>query len=108
MVSRSRPGFSDRWVASSAAACRRAGLVLAERWRARAPRRGEAPGVRLGLSSSPLPTAAGGASSITCALVPEMPKELTPARRGRPFGSQGWASPSNSTLPASQSTLEEG
>jgi hypothetical protein len=50
----------------------------------------------------------GASSTITWALVPEMPKEETPARRVRlPLG-QGVASASSSTSPASQSTFEDG
>ena len=33
--------------------------------------------------------AAGACSRTTWALVPPMPKELTPAQRGRPFDGQG-------------------
>ncbi len=52
----------------------------------------------------------GGASSrMVWALVPEMPKEETPARRGRPSGvSQGRGSVSRRTSPALQSTAVDG
>ncbi len=68
----------------------------------------EAPGLS---PVSPLfPTAAGsGASSkITWALVPLMPKEEMPARRGRPFVPHSTCSVKSSISPVSQSTLEEG
>ena len=54
------------------------------------------------------PEGSGACSKIRCALVPEMPKEETPARRGLPFASQGLCSVKSSTSPASQSTWEEG
>ncbi|CAG6936966.1 hypothetical protein PICSAR240_04569 [Mycobacterium avium subsp. paratuberculosis] len=48
-------------------------------------------------------SAAGTASMMTCALVPLMPNDDTPARRGRSPG-HGWASVNNDTAPADQST----
>ncbi len=45
---------------------------------------------------------------IAWALVPLMPNEDTPARRGRPVSGQGRVSVSSSTAPADQSTCEDG
>ena len=42
------------------------------------------------------------------ALVPLMPKEDTPARRGWPFADQGTGSVSSRTAPDSQSTCGDG
>ncbi|PSK43397.1 hypothetical protein B0E38_07854 [Streptomyces sp. 111WW2] len=53
-------------------------------------------------------SSAGGSSRITWALVPLTPKADTPARRGAPVSGQGRASVSNSTAPASQSTIGVG
>ncbi|GAB1814541.1 hypothetical protein MUNTM_35800 [Mycobacterium sp. MUNTM1] len=47
--------------------------------------------------------ASGAASTMTCALVPLMPNDDTPARRGR-SAFQGCASVSSDTAPADQST----
>src|SRR4030095_2969367 len=55
------------------------------------------------------PARAGSASSrIRWALVPEIPNEDTPARRGRPPAGHGVASANNATAPADQSTRDEG
>ena len=51
---------------------------------------------------------AGGCSRMTWALVPLMPNEDTPARRGRPVSGHGIASVSSSTAPADQSTCGVG
>ena len=51
---------------------------------------------------------AGASSRIRWALVPLMPKEETPARRGRSPRSQGSAALSSSSSPASQSTCGVG
>ncbi len=51
---------------------------------------------------------AGGSSRITWALVPLIPNEETPARRGLPAGSHGRFSVSSSTSPADQSTCDDG
>src|ERR1700743_2521770 len=48
--------------------------------------------------------AAGADSTITCALVPLIPKDDTPARRIRSVAGQGRASVSSDTEPADQST----
>ncbi len=46
---------------------------------------------------------------MTCALVPLMPKEEIPARRGRPLSAgQGTGSVSSRTSPADQSTCGDG
>ena len=42
------------------------------------------------------------------ALVPEIPNEDTPARRGRPTAGHGVASANNATAPADQSTCDDG
>ncbi len=52
--------------------------------------------------------AAGASSTITWALVPLMPKEDTPARRGRPAAGQGVSSVSSARVPVSQSTCGDG
>ncbi len=49
-----------------------------------------------------------GASRMTCALVPLIPNEETPARRARPVSGQGVASVSRATSPLSQSTCAVG
>src|SRR3954471_3411817 len=49
------------------------------------------------------PAGAGGSSSTTCALVPETPKDDTPARRGRSPADHSTGSRSHSTEPADQS-----
>jgi hypothetical protein len=51
---------------------------------------------------------AGACSMITCALVPLIPKEDTPARHDRPTSGQGRASVSSSTAPADHSTCRDG
>jgi hypothetical protein len=45
---------------------------------------------------------------MTCALVPLMPNDDTPARRGLPVSGQSTASASTSTVPADQSTCDDG
>ena len=45
---------------------------------------------------------------MTCALVPLMPNDDTPARRGLPVAGQGTASVSSRTAPADQSTCGDG
>jgi hypothetical protein len=55
-------------------------------------------------TSRQLAPSSGDSSMMTWALVPLMPNDDTPARRGRPLGSQGWGSVSRSTRPAVQST----
>ncbi len=45
---------------------------------------------------------------MVCALVPLMPNEEMPARRGRPLSGQGCACVSSSTAPADQSTCGDG
>ncbi|CAG7172904.1 hypothetical protein PICSAR252_01960 [Mycobacterium avium subsp. paratuberculosis] len=47
-------------------------------------------------------------STMTCALVPLMPNDETPARRGRSRAGQGRASVSSDTAPADQSTCGVG
>ncbi len=47
---------------------------------------------------------AGACSTMTCALVPLIPKEDTAARRGRPASGQSAGSASSDTAPADQST----
>ncbi len=49
-------------------------------------------------------SAAGASSTMMCALVPLMPKEEMPARRGRPSASHGRADDSSRTSPRPQST----
>src|ERR1700743_3029358 len=49
-------------------------------------------------------SAGGHSSMITCALVPLMPNDDTPARRARPLAGHDWASVNNDTAPADQST----
>src|SRR4029077_5278651 len=107
----SRSGFSCRWAARRSAAWARAGSALAERARGIGRMSGfseEAPGPSLASPSSPAGSSSGASSKITWALVPLMPKEEMPARRGRPLASQGTCSINSSISPASQSTLEEG
>ncbi len=67
-------------------------------------------GLAAGVPSSGAAGSSGsGACSITTwALVPLMPKEETPARRGRPVSGQTVFSVSRRTLPALQSTWLEG
>ncbi|GGW07656.1 hypothetical protein GCM10010500_76820 [Streptomyces nigrescens] len=60
-----------------------------------------------GGSASSVP-GTGACSSTTCALVPLIPKEDTPARRGRPESGHSRARVSSSTAPADQSTCGEG
>ena len=67
----------------------------------------EAPG------SSPVPRPpagdrSGASSKITWALVPPMPNEETPARRGLPSAAHSAGSISSSIRPASQSTFDDG
>jgi hypothetical protein len=45
---------------------------------------------------------------MVCALVPEMPNDDTPARRGRSSSGHDTASVTSLTFPAVQSTCEEG
>jgi hypothetical protein len=45
---------------------------------------------------------------ITCALVPLMPNDDTPARRGRPVSGHGTDSVSSATPPSVQSTWDDG
>ncbi len=52
--------------------------------------------------------ASGASSTRTCALVPLMPNEETPARRVRLPGGHGVLSPSGTTAPVSQSMRDEG
>ena len=90
--SRSSSGFSLRWAARRSAASARAGSALAERTRGIGPGRGRlrmplAPAVLTRLARARL--GPGASSRITWALVPLMPKEETPARRGRPLASHG-------------------
>ena len=57
-----------------------------------------------GTSSASIPVCRGASSTIRWALVPETPKEETPARRLPPFDTQSTDSSSRETDPASQST----
>ena len=54
------------------------------------------------------PSGAAASSRITCALVPLIPNEDTPARRGRSPAGHGRGSVSSSTSPADQSTCGDG
>src|ERR1044072_9963514 len=97
------------WAIRRAAISCNAGSDLAESTRGTGPR-----ALEEGPEPSPVwvpaaaPAGAGASSKIRWALVPLMPKEETPARRGLPFGSQGTCSLSSSIRPASHSTFEEG
>src|SRR5947209_1349922 len=53
-------------------------------------------------------TTGGASSTITCALVPLIPNDDTPARRGAPDGGQDRGSVNNDTAPADQSTCGDG
>ncbi len=53
-------------------------------------------------------SSAGACSRITCALVPLMPNEETPARRGPPVSGHERCASISSTAPAVQSTWVEG
>ena len=100
-----------RCAASRFAASANAGSALAERASGIAPASPcleEAPEPFPVSSRAPTGTGSGASSKITWALVPLMPNEETPARRGRPLPSQAAGSVSSSISPASQSTLEEG
>ncbi len=50
----------------------------------------------------------GASSRMRCALVPLIPNDETPARRGWPLRDHGTASPNSATAPADQSTCPEG
>ncbi len=109
MVARARPSalpstsgcFSAK--ASSLAACSRSAVPLrAETGQATtsgSPASGRA---------TARATACGACSRITCALVPLIPNEDTPARRGRPTSGHSRASASSSTPPEDQSTSSDG
>ncbi len=117
--SRSRPVTAARWVNRE--------RVVASEWPtsygSRSPAAASSRSACRCTASAPLPesshgttgrparggalpsSSVGGASSRTvCALVPEMPKDEMPARRGRPSPPQGRGSVSSSTSPALQST----
>ncbi|CAM2824658.1 Beta-ketoacyl synthase domain protein [Mycobacterium simiae] len=51
---------------------------------------------------------AGACSKITCAFVPLIPNDDTPARRGRSRGGHGWWLVNSDTAPADQSTCGVG
>ena len=78
--SASSSGHAARWPARAAVAASRAAGVFADSTSRCAGRLGRSPG---GI--------AGASSRITCALVPPMPNELTPARRGSLSAGQGVA-----------------
>ncbi|RPK41028.1 hypothetical protein EES37_20545 [Streptomyces sp. ADI91-18] len=59
-------------------------------------------------AAAPTATASGACSMIVWALVPLMPNEDTPARRGRPVCGHGVFSVSSVTAPSSQSTCGVG
>ncbi len=59
-------------------------------------------------SGSSAGSGAGACSTMTCALVPLMPNDETPARRTSASAGQSAWSVSSSTAPASQSTCEDG
>ncbi|CFS13261.1 Uncharacterised protein [Mycobacterium tuberculosis] len=58
--------------------------------------------------AAPTGSTAGASSRITCALVPLIPNDDTPARRGRPGTCHGRGSVNNDTAPADQSTCGVG
>src|SRR5207248_2276024 len=51
---------------------------------------------------------AGGSSTTRCALVPLIPNDDTPARRGRPIEGHGRVAVSSATAPEAQSTCGDG
>ncbi|RPK57577.1 hypothetical protein EES42_39100 [Streptomyces sp. ADI95-17] len=59
-------------------------------------------------ASSARASSAGACSRITWALVPLIPNDETPARRGSPVSGQDVCSVSSSTVPADQSTWVDG
>ncbi len=59
------------------------------------------------VSSSSLTGAGGACSTMVCALVPLMPNEETPARRGAPVSGHGRFSSRMRTAPCDQSTCDE-
>jgi hypothetical protein len=61
-------------------------------------------GVAGSAAASVLGSGAGACSTMTCALVPLMPNDEMPARRGVAPAGQGWACANSSTAPAVQST----
>ncbi len=95
---RSSSGWASTWAASARAWPRRAAGVRPERTSGR------------GKSSVPVSSTAttGGCSMMTWALVPLMPNDETPARRGRSTDGHGRDSVVSSTAPAVQSTSEVG
>ncbi len=111
---------------SRTALCARAARVVASEWpmstagpssaRSRSIWAASAAGLRADTthgtsagSSTGSGSGTGAASSMTaCALVPLMPNEDTPARRGRSSACHGRGSVSSSTAPDSQSTCGEG
>ncbi|RPK83668.1 hypothetical protein EES47_24770 [Streptomyces sp. ADI98-12] len=97
-------GLAARWSSSRAAWARSACGVRPD------SSQGSAPASTAGTSSSPSAAGSCGASSMmVCALVPDRPKEETPARRGA-FSrrGQGVGSVSRRTAPSVQSTWVEG
>src|SRR5690242_8121011 len=59
-------------------------------------------------SAAGIAAASGASSRIRCALVPLIPNDDTPARRGRPPVSHGRDDDSNCTAPVDQSTCGDG
>ncbi|RPK64733.1 hypothetical protein EES44_14785 [Streptomyces sp. ADI96-15] len=95
------PGRASRWASSRAAWARSAGRVRPERVQGRTVGSAGAAGADSAEADSPC-------SRTMCALVPLMPKEETPARRGRPVSGQAAGSWRRRTSPVSQSTWREG
>ncbi len=108
-----RPGAATRRACSRPAWARSADSVRADSGHGaggsgsgRGPSAG--PPSRITESSCPGPSTASACSRMTCALVPLIPKDDTPARRGRPRSGHATASVSSSTEPDAQSTCGVG
>ena len=99
------PARAAKCPASRAACARSAAPVRARHHHRHHPPAPAAPRTRPGARSA---ATAGASSRITCALVPLIPNDDTPARRGRPSTGHATASVSSRTLPADQSTCGDG
>ncbi|RPK43223.1 hypothetical protein EES39_19785 [Streptomyces sp. ADI92-24] len=95
-------GTVARWLSRRAAWALSASGVLADSGQATGP------DVVPAGSGASCGVAAGGSSMITWALVPLIPNDDTPARRGRPCAGQAVGPVSRATAPESQSTWGDG
>jgi len=95
-----RPGRSARRSRSADACARKAAWVR--------PDSSHGSGTSGSARSTGADVSIGGSSRIAWALVPLMPNDDTPARRGRPLRAQGRGEVSSSTAPADQSTCGDG